>query len=62
MEFAEMVVSCIQDIPYSFVFQDKCLPANYYEDSIKNILENAPNAVSEIFYMEFKTRLHLSKI
>ena len=42
MEFAEMVVSCIQDIPYSFVFQEACLPANNYEDSIKDILEDCP--------------------
>lgn len=43
MEFAEMVVSCIQDIPYSFVFQDACLAPERYEDSsIKNILEDCP--------------------
>jgi len=42
MEFAEMVVSCIQDIPYSFVFQDECMPANNYDDSIKHILEDCP--------------------
>lgn len=38
MEFAEMVVTCIQDIPYSFVFQDACLPAHNYESSIKQVL------------------------
>jgi len=42
MEFAEMVVSCIQDIPYSFVFQDACFPAENYEDSIKDTLEDCP--------------------
>ena len=42
MEFAEMVVSCIQDIPYSFVFQDACLPPEYYDDDIKTILERCP--------------------
>ena len=42
MEFAEMVVSCIQDIPYSFVFQEECLPAHNYEDSIRSILEECP--------------------
>ena len=42
MEFAEMVVSCIQDIPYSFVFQDECLPASNYEFSIRSILEDCP--------------------
>ena len=39
MEFAEMVVSCIQDIPYSFVFQGECLEAENYEDSIRRILD-----------------------
>lgn len=42
MEFAEMVVSCIQDIPYSLVFQDECLPAYMYESSIQRILEDCP--------------------
>jgi hypothetical protein len=43
MEFAEMVVSCIQDIPYSFVFQEECLPAENYEASIRSILEECPD-------------------
>lgn len=42
MEFADMVVTCIQDIPYSFVFQEACMPAEYYEDSIREVLENCP--------------------
>jgi hypothetical protein len=42
MEFAEMVVSCIQDIPYSFVFQEACLPADQYEYSIRTLLEQCP--------------------
>jgi len=42
MEFAEMVISCIQDIPYSFVFQEECLPADNYETSIRSILEECP--------------------
>lgn len=42
MEFAEMIVSCVQDIPYSFVFQGECLEPSSYEDSIRNILENCP--------------------
>lgn len=41
MEFAEMVVSCIQDIPYSFVFQGEC-PVDNYDDSTRAILENCP--------------------
>ncbi len=43
MEFAEMVISCIQDIPYSFVFQEACLPADSYEDSIRTVLEDCPD-------------------
>ncbi|GAB5398762.1 MAG: hypothetical protein Aureis2KO_03470 [Aureisphaera sp.] len=43
MEFAEMVVSCIQDIPYSFIFQDECQEAHMYEPSIKRILEDCPD-------------------
>ncbi|MFK5983150.1 MAG: hypothetical protein QM499_09565 [Flavobacteriaceae bacterium] len=42
MEFAEMVVSCIQDIPYSFVLQGEC-PTDHYEDSMKSILEGCPD-------------------
>ncbi|EDM43667.1 putative lipoprotein [unidentified eubacterium SCB49] len=43
MEFADMVVTCIQDIPYSLVFQDACLPAENYEDSIKQVLIDCPD-------------------
>ncbi len=51
MEFADMVVSCIQDIPYSFVFQDKCLPPNYYEESIKKLLEDCPECcIGNVLY------------
>lgn len=42
MEFAEMVVSCIQDIPYSFVFSEACKPAEYYEESIARVLRKCP--------------------
>ena len=42
MQFAEMVVSCIQDIPYSYVFQDECLEPEFYEDSIRRTLEKCP--------------------
>lgn len=41
MEFAEMVVSCIQDIPYSFVFQKEC-PTENYDIITKHILEDCP--------------------
>ncbi|NNJ82559.1 MAG: hypothetical protein HKP11_10215 [Flavobacteriaceae bacterium] len=39
MEFAEMVVTCIQDIPYSLVFQEDCLDAANYEHDIRKLLE-----------------------
>ena len=42
MEFAEMVVSCIQDIPYSFVFQGEC-PVDNYDESTRAILERCPD-------------------
>jgi len=42
MEFAEMVVSCIQDIPYSLVFPDACETPDRYEESIRRTLENCP--------------------
>ncbi len=42
MEFAEMVVTCVQDIPYSLVFSETCLPASNYEDSIKQVLIDCP--------------------
>lgn len=42
MEFAEMVISCIQDIPYSYVFQEACYPASSYEEPIKSLLEDCP--------------------
>jgi hypothetical protein len=42
MEFAEMVVTCIQDIPYSLVFQDNCKSPDLYEESIRRILEDCP--------------------
>ncbi len=42
MQFADMVVTCIQDIPYSLVFQEACMPASNYEDSIKQVLLDCP--------------------
>lgn len=43
MEFAEMIVSCVQDIPYSFVFQDECMAPEYYEEGIRMLLEACPD-------------------
>lgn len=43
MEFAEMVVSCVQDIPYSLVFSESCLAPDQYEDSIKQVLVDCPD-------------------
>lgn len=38
-EFAEMVVTFIQDIPYSFVFENDCESPEKYEESIRVVLE-----------------------
>ncbi|WP_103069379.1 hypothetical protein [Aquimarina sediminis] len=38
-EFAEMVVTFIQDIPYAFVFENQCQSPEAYEESIRVILE-----------------------
>ncbi len=37
-EFAEMVVTFIQDIQYSFVFEKACLAPEHYEESIRSVL------------------------
>lgn len=42
-EFAELVVTFIQDIPYSLVFQEACGHANQYEESIRVILNECPD-------------------
>lgn len=38
-EFAEMVVTFVQDIPYAFVFDTACKSPDKYEDSIRLLLE-----------------------
>jgi hypothetical protein len=43
MEFAEMVVTCIQDIPYSLVFEGECLSPENYEYEIQQILKECPD-------------------
>jgi len=43
MEFAEMVVSCVQDIPYSLVFQAECEAPERYERAIRDILTSCPD-------------------
>lgn len=42
-EFAEMVVSFVQDIPYSLVFQNQCLEPESYSNEIKETLEECPD-------------------
>lgn len=42
MQFAEMVISCIQDIPYSYVFQESCEQAKKDENDVRNLLNNCP--------------------
>ena len=44
MEFAQMVTSCIQDIPYALVFDSACLtPKDYTEQTIKDVLTDCPD-------------------
>ncbi|MBT8261357.1 MAG: hypothetical protein KJO05_00945 [Bacteroidia bacterium] len=51
MEFAEMVVTCIQDIPYSLVFQEDCLDSTNYEYDIRKLLEDCPECcIGNIMY------------
>ncbi len=43
MEFAQMVTSCIQDIPYALVFSSACLDVDSYTDEgIKQVLRDCP--------------------
>jgi hypothetical protein len=41
--FAEMIVSCVQDIPYAFVLQEECEAAASYEKSIRDLLSTCPD-------------------
>ncbi len=43
LEFADMIVTFIQDIPYSLVFEKACEAPEKYEKSIRDILERCPN-------------------
>lgn len=44
LQFADMVTSCIQDIPYSLVFENVCLSAHQYEDkTIRDVLKDCPD-------------------
>ena len=44
LQFADMVTSCIQDIPYSLVFENLCLSADQYEDkTIRDVLKDCPD-------------------
>lgn len=40
--FAEMVVSCIQDIPYYLVLPDECAVHNHEDPFVRNFIENRP--------------------
>ena len=41
-EFAEMVVTFVQDIPYSFVFGEECQNPEDYEEAIRSVLKKCP--------------------
>ena len=50
-QFAEMVVTCIQDIPYALVMQHDCNKNTYEEDFIKDQLNKCPKCcISDIKY------------
>ena len=42
-DFAELIVTFIQDIPYALVFSEECLSSENYEQSIRQILEECAN-------------------
>lgn len=42
LEFAEMVVTFVQDIPYSFVFGEECQNPEDYEEAIRSVLKKCP--------------------
>ena len=42
-EFAEMVVSFVQDIPYALVLQGNCIPHKNQQQIIKEVLEECPD-------------------
>ncbi len=41
--FAEMVVSCIQNIPYALVFKEACQDPEQYQDWIQELLRECPD-------------------
>ncbi len=41
--FAEMVVTCIQNIPYALVFQDPCQEAEAYDGWMRELLSECPD-------------------
>ncbi len=51
MQFAEMVISCIQDIQYSYVFQESCEQAKKDENDVRNLLNNCPECcIGNVLY------------
>ncbi len=42
LEFAEMVVTLVQDIPYSYVFDIPCEAPERYDTSIRKVLQKCP--------------------
>ncbi len=42
-EFAEMVITFIQDIPYAFVFSEACKAPEEYETTIRTTLQKCPD-------------------
>ena len=47
LQFANIIVSCIQDIPYTLVLQDECNPNIYSEGFIKKYLSEGGNCLPD---------------
>ena len=61
-QFANIIVSCIQDIPYTLVLQDECNPYIYNDDFIKKYLTDGGSCLPDTKYgilspVEFMARL-----
>ncbi len=61
-QFANIIVSCIQDIPYTLVLQDECNPYIYNDDFIKKYLNDGGSCLPDTKYgilspVEFMARL-----
>ena len=61
-QFANIIVSCVQDIPYTLILQDECNPYIYNDNFIKTYLTDGGSCLPDIKYgilspVEFMARL-----